>query len=156
MPNYFFVNSNFIKSTEVVMKSLAIKISFLTILIAGVAAVSAFGQSTQYKGTIPFDFTARGVQMKAGDYVLSTKDHALMLRDRKSGAASIIGLTGIDANYEAEAKGTLAFVRDGDNYILSEVNTPEYKLRVKHTATSVNVARNSKPEKVVVNIAAGN
>ena len=138
------------------MKSLAIKISFLSILIAGVAAVSAFGQSTQYRGTIPFDFTARGVQMKAGDYVLTTSNHALMLRDRKSGTASILGTTGTGITYDAESKGTLAFVLEGDNYILSEVNTPEYKLRVKHTATSVNVARNSKPEKVLVNIAAGN
>lgn len=138
------------------MKSLAIKISFLSILIAGIAAVSAFGQSTQYRGTIPFDFTARGVQMKAGDYVLTTSNHALMLRDRKSGTASILGTTGTGITYDEESKGTLAFVLDGDNYILSEVNTPEYKLRVKHTATSVNVARNSKPEKVLVNIAAGN
>ena len=138
------------------MKSLAIKISFLSILIAGIAAVSAFGQSTQYRGTIPFDFTARGVQMKAGDYVLTTSNHALMLRDRKSGTASILGTTGTGITYDAESKGTLAFVLEGDNYILSEVNTPEYKLRVKHTATSVNVARNSKPEKVLVNIAAGN
>jgi len=138
------------------MKSLAIKISFLSILIAGVAAVSAFGQSTQYRGTIPFDFTARGVQMKAGDYVLTTNNHALMLRERKSGTASILGTTGFGSTDTAENKGQLAFIKDGDNYVLSEVNTTEYKLKLKHTATSVNVAKNSKPEKVVVNIAAGN
>jgi|SwirhisoilCB1_FD_contig_81_1889311_length_614_multi_3_in_0_out_0_1 hypothetical protein len=139
------------------MKSLAIKISFLSILIAGVAAVSAFGQSTQYRGNIPFDFIARGVKMQAGDYVLATNNHALMLRDRKRGTASILGTTGIGSNDTAENKGKLIFIRDGDSYVLSEVNTPVYNLRVKHTATSVNVARaKSKSDRVEIGIAAGN
>jgi len=41
--------------------------------------------------------------------------------------------------------------------VLSEVNTPVYNLRVKHTATSVNVARaKSKSDRVEIGIAAGN
>ena len=141
---------------EVVMKNIAIKISFLSILIAGVAAVSAFGQSTQYRGNIPFDFTARGVKMKAGDYVLGATSGGLMLRSRKSGTASILGAAGNRSDSTADNKGKLMFIVDGDSYVLTEVDTPAYSLRVKHTATSVNVAKASKPEKVEVNIAAGN
>ena len=138
------------------MKNIAIKISLVSILIAGVAAVSAFGQSTQYRGNIPFDFTARGVKMKAGEYTLASYNNGLLLRDRKRGTASVLGATGNGLDSSANTKGKLTFIRDGDSYVLTEVDTPAYSLRVKHTATSVNVAKASKPEKVEVNIAAGN
>jgi hypothetical protein len=150
-PNLFFCK--FIKLMEALMKNIAFKLSFLLIFIVGVAAVSAFGQSTQYRGTIPFDFTARGVKMKAGDYVLGTNNHALMLRDRKRGTASILGSTGFGSNDTLANKGKLIFARDGDDYVLLEVNTPVYNLKIKGTATSVNVAKaKSTSDKVEIGV----
>lgn len=49
-------------------------------VIAGFAVVSFYGQSTQYRGTIPFDFAARGKKMKAGGYNLRALSGALMMQ----------------------------------------------------------------------------
>jgi hypothetical protein len=134
------------------MKNIAIKISFLFILIVGMTVVSAFGQSAHYRGTIPFDFTARGATMKAGDYTLGAIGGGLVLRSQKGKSATILAPAG-NWSVNSGDKGTLVFVRNGASYALTEINTPAYKLRMKHTTTSVNVAMsNSKPEIVEVSL----
>ena len=121
-------------------------------VIAGFAAVSSYGQSTQYRGTIPFDFTARGKKMKAGDYNLRALSGALMMQQRNGKSVVILGPAG-NRNADTGDKGKLVFVRNGDNYALTEIATHAYNLRFKHTATSVNVAMsNSKPEIVEVSL----
>jgi hypothetical protein len=138
---------------EAVMKSIAIKISFLSVLILGLGLVSAQAQSSaRYRGTIPFDFTARGAKMKAGEYILGDFSHGLMLRSQKGRSAAILGpASNTSGTYEE--KGTLVFVRNGDSYTLTEVNTAAYKLKIKHTVTAVNVAMsNSKPEIVEIGL----
>lgn len=121
-------------------------------VIAGLAAVSSYGQSTQYRGTIPFDFTARGKKMKAGDYNLRAIGGGLMMQDRAGKSAVILG-TAANRSSNTGDKGKLVFVRNGDNYALTEIATPAYNLKLKHTSTSVNVAMsNSKPEIVEVSL----
>ena len=53
------------------MKNTAVKISFLSALILGLAVISASAQLGVYRANIPFDFVARGETMKAGEYRLA-------------------------------------------------------------------------------------
>lgn len=62
------------------MIRIRIKMLLLAMVIAGFAVVSFYGQSTQYRGTIPFDFAARGKKMKAGGYNLRALSGALMMQ----------------------------------------------------------------------------
>jgi len=121
-------------------------------VIAGLAAVSSYGQSTRYRGTIPFDFTARGKKMKAGDYNLRALGGGLLMQQRSGKSTVILGPAG-NGNAKTGDKGKLIFVRNGASYALTEVATPAFNLKLKHTATSVNVAMsNSKPEIVEVSL----
>jgi hypothetical protein len=134
------------------MKRIQINILLLSMVIAVLAAVASYGQSTQYRGTIPFDFTARGRKMKAGDYNLRALSGGLLMQQR-SGKSSVILGPASNRSAGAGDKGKLIFVRDGDSYALTEVATPVFSLKLKHTATSVNVAMsNSKPEIVEVSL----
>jgi hypothetical protein len=133
------------------MKKIRIQI-LLTVAIAGLAAISSYGQSTHYRGTIPFDFTARGKTMKAGTYDLRAVGGGLLMQHKSGKSAVILGPAGNHSSDTGD-KGKLIFVRNGDIYALTEVATPAFSLKIKHTATAVNVAKsNSKPEIVELSL----
>jgi len=136
------------------MKRIRIRMLFLTltIVIAGMAAVSSYGQSTNYRGTVAFDFTARGKKMKAGDYNLRAIGGGLVMQQRNGKSAVILGIAANRSSNTSD-KGKIIFVRNGDSYTLTEIATPAYNLKLKHTETSVNVAMsNSKPKIVEVSL----
>jgi len=133
------------------MKRIRIQI-ILTMVVAGLAAISSYGQSAQYRGYVPFDFNARGKTLKAGNYDLRVVSGGLLMQNKSGKRAIILGPAANNSSQTGD-KGKLIFVRNGDSYALTEVATPAFGLKLKRTATSVNVAMsNSKPEIVEVSL----
>lgn len=121
-------------------------------VVASLAAISSYGQSARYRGNVPFDFTARGKTMKAGSYDLRVVSGGLLMQHNSGKIAIILG-PATNHSSDTDDKGKLIFVRNGDSYALTEVATPAFNLKIKHTVTAVNMAMsNSKPEIVEISL----
>jgi len=118
------------------MKKLAI-MGCLT--IGFLFALSSFGSAQsphQYALHVPFDFTVGSKQLKAGDYTLApaagiTNQRALILFNRSTGKATIVGATGLGSD-ESTASGKVTFVKDGQEWALGVIDTPRFSLVLKN------------------------
>jgi hypothetical protein len=145
------------------MKQIIVKIALLTFSIAILAAVPAFAQlSGRYHADIPFDFTTGGTSMAAGSYTLGVLDVAqttgpLVLQAQKGKAFKVLSLVRRGPD-DGVSGGKLIFIKSGDEYTLSRIETPQYSWKAKRTMTSVKelAAKREKADTVEVNIAAGN
>lgn len=122
-------------------------------LVSGVAANAQLSQ--QYRAEIPFDFTVDNKAFDSGTYSLepvapSSSSGAIALRSRKTGKAKMLGLAGIGGDSSRET-GKLIFHKWNGQYVLAEIITPTFGMRMKRKQTGVRlVAQNVKPETVVV------
>jgi hypothetical protein len=117
----------------------------LTVGVAGYAQVSR-----PYVVHIPFDFTVGDKQYKQGDYRIApldgiTNQRAVVLESRATANVSVLGQTSIDSSY-SNKQGRITFAKISDQWILREVETPGFKLRVKSPAAEAElVATAGKP-----------
>jgi len=102
------------------------------------AAAAAFGLQAQaqsdqhYRANVPFDFTAAGRSYTAGSYSVGrlsqiSEGGAIMLVDRQTGHAKVIGMSRSSTNGTAK----LVFVKNGLLYALKEVITPNFGVKMK-------------------------
>jgi hypothetical protein len=90
--------------------------------------------SRRYAVHIPFDFAVGKKLMKSGDYLIAplsgiADQRAIFLQNRSNGKTAVLGQVSITSS-ESD-KGRLLFARSGDQWLLSEVTTPGFTLRLK-------------------------
>ena len=111
------------------------------------AAASGFAQLNQtYRAHIPFDFTVKNAEMKAGDYVLrpltSTSGlGALQLAPVAKGKSRVLGvITPSNSRWDQnQSAGHLIFIKDGDDYTLSSVETASFKISMPKVTANARV-----------------
>jgi len=91
--------------------------------------------SRQYSVHVPFDFVVGDKLMKSGDYLIApvsgtTNQRAILLEDRDSGRANVIGQAAI-ASSNSIKKGRMVFAKQDDRWTLSEITTNGFELRLK-------------------------
>lgn len=114
-----------------------------TVMVLAVLAVSVSikAQSAQpYSANIPFDFEARGERHAAGKYRLASMSvsspGAIGLREVKSGHVRILGLSSDAGTNNWDRPGTLTFLKVNGKYILSEISTATFKMKMKVAKTA--------------------
>ena len=118
------------------MKRIILSSSVLVILVLAAAAGVSAQSSQQYKADIPFDFEADGRQHSAGSYRVGSVSvigsRATGLLDIQSGKMRLVGRIAQPGNsgYWAE-RGTLTFLKVNDRYVLKEISTPSFKLKMR-------------------------
>lgn len=119
--------------------------AFLALGISGHAQVSR-----QCLVHIPFDFKVGQTVLKAGDYRLAPLDgitnwRALALQGRSTKDWKVLGNVAIDST-ESNKKGRLTFAKIGDDWLLRDVETASFKLKLDVPAADEgNVATAGKP-----------
>jgi hypothetical protein len=105
--------------------------------VGSLAVFSATGNAQvnrRYSANIPFDFSVGGSQFKAGEYTIgplngqSSADF-LVLKDRSTGRIRLIGQAFIN-RYDPKLNGTLQFVKAGDEWVLSSIETGTFTLQL--------------------------
>ena len=124
--------------------------------LIAVAAFLAFGISAnaqvsrQYLVHIPFDFKVGKKVLKAGDYRLAPLDgitnwRSVALRGPSTNDWKVLGNAAIDST-ESNKQGRLTFAKIGDEWLLRDVETAGFKLKLKVPAADEgNVATVGKP-----------
>ena len=120
-------------------------------LLAGLS-ISGNGQvNRQYAAHIPFDFKVGNKVLKAGDYRVTpltgvTNERTIALQNRSTGKTTLIGQASIGSQ-GMNTGGKLTFIGNNDEWLLSEVNTPGFALKVKlRSAERDNIASAKKPK----------
>jgi hypothetical protein len=131
-------------------------INILRTGLAAVAAFLAFGISAnaqvsrQYLVHVPFDFKIGKKALKAGDYRLtpldgSTNWRPVAIQGRSTKDWKVLGNVAIDST-ESNKQGRLTFAKIGDEWLLRDVETAGFKLKLKVPAADEgNVATAGKP-----------
>jgi hypothetical protein len=129
------------------------------ILRTGLIAVAAFLAlgisanaqiSRQYLVHIPFDFKVGKKVLKAGDYRLAPLDgisnwRAVALQGQSTKDWKVLGNVAIDST-ESNKQGRLTFAKIGDDWLLRDVETAGFKLKLNVPASDEgNVATAGKP-----------
>ncbi len=117
------MTNTIIRSTIMVLAVLAVSV--------GIKAQSA----QQYSAEIPFDFEARGERHEAGKYRLASMSFsspgAIGLREMKSGKVRVLGISSDNPTKSWDKPGTLTFLKVNGRYLLSEISTGTFTLRMK-------------------------
>lgn len=140
------------------MKS-SIKLFAIAAFVVALTAISATAQrSAQYRAEIPFEFSANGKAMPAGDYIIGlvgpdSGNGILRLRTDDSRHATNLGFVIPESSVD-KTTGTLRFIKTGDDYTLAEVAMPGYSRKVKNTKTNLKMLSKAgvKYELVSINI----
>jgi hypothetical protein len=148
---------------EAIMKNIIAKIGIVSLFVVGFATISAHAQSSaQYRAEIPFDFSARGANLKAGTYSVGligsgSTSGVLAIRGVDHRAFMILANTAW-TNISRDSTAKLVFVKTGDQYALAEVVTPDYGAKMKRTITDVKelTSVRRKSDTVVVGLQAKN
>jgi hypothetical protein len=134
---------NIIRSTVIALAVLAVSVS--------IKAQSA----QQYSADIPFAFEVQGEQHPAGKYRLASMSTnspgAIGLRDVNSRKVRILGIAAQAGSDNWDNPGTLTFLKVDGKYLLSEISTATFKLRMKDTKTAVRdvaTVASAKPVKI--------
>jgi hypothetical protein len=109
------------------------------LLLAGVFAALAISGNAQvnrqYAAHIPFDFKVGGKVLKAGDYRITplsgiTNQRFIAIQNQETGKATLVGQASIDSS-GTSTEGRLTFIGNNDEWLLSEVTTPGFSLKLK-------------------------
>jgi hypothetical protein len=131
------------------MKNIIVRI-LITVAGGLTFGLSAQAQSTQYRANVPFDFSAGNKRYAAGTYSVgpaTQSNDAIMLLERKTGKARVLGLN--TPGNVGGITGKMIFRRIGDRYVLSEVATPTFGLRIRATSRRAEVASLEKAGEIV-------
>ncbi len=105
-------------------------------------SVSIKAQSAhQYSANIPFDFEARGERHAAGKYRLGSMSvsspGAIGLREMQSGKVRILGMSSDYTTKNWVNPGTLTFLKVNGRYLLSEISTVTFNLKMKRAKQEI-------------------
>lgn len=96
------------------------RITAITILLAGFAAVGASAQENGVQANIPFDFTVASKLLPSGTYRLVSIDpNVVEIRNVNKNKFHAIGI--VNADGEKTKTNKLVFHKYGDQYFLSEI-----------------------------------
>ena len=113
----------------------------MALVVLAVAMGINAQSSQQYRADIPFSFEARGRQHPAGEYRVGSMSinspGAIGLGELQSGKVSILGVTTGRGNDNWDKPGTLTFVKVNGEYILSEISTATFSMKVKRAKSKV-------------------
>jgi hypothetical protein len=120
---------------EAIMKRTLIR-SIIMVLAVLAVSVSIKAQSAQqYSANIPFSFEVGGERHEAGKYRLGSMSvnspGAIGLREMRSGKVRVLGISSDTANNDWDNPGTLTFRKVNGRYLLSEIVTATFQLKVK-------------------------
>lgn len=123
------------------MKKLILSVFSLVGLVMVLGAATAYTQ-TQYRAHIPFDFSTRDGEFKAGDYSVgpasgSINYSAIAITNRENGKASFLRGTIMGADNNRVSKGKLVFAVSDGQYALTDIQTPNWNMKMKRTVTRV-------------------
>lgn len=128
------------------MKKLILQLCIAAGLVVTASATGYSQISQSYRAHIPFDFTVKSSTMKAGDYRITpilngTGIGALQLIDVSHNKSRLLGLVKPgEARWDADSdKGRMVFVRDGDQYTLSGIETSTFQVRMPKVTASAQV-----------------
>lgn len=136
-------------------------------LLAAMTTLAVSGAQAQVttKAHVPFDFSARGQSISAGDCLMTRiSEQAISVRSKTANGGSTIVLTRAGGRGSTN-QSNWVFRRYGDMYFLAGVNTPNYELvlpksktklsllkELKRTMISKNHPSTATPEIVAVNV----
>lgn len=128
------------------MKKIILQFCITTGLVVA-ASITGFSQITQsYRAHIPFDFSVKNSQMKAGDYNIrplmgSTNVGALELVSLNDNKVRILGTVKADSAEWGtdQGKGKLVFFKDGEQYTLASIETATFRMRMPRVTASAQV-----------------
>ena len=118
-------------------------------------AASTYAQ-TQYRAHIPFDFSTRDKVYKAGEYTLGPASgainySAIMLTNKENGEAAFLRGASMAPDPQAR-KGKLVFAVTDGAYVLTDIETPNWNLKMKRTVTRVKLVKGKAPKTSTVSI----
>jgi hypothetical protein len=123
------------------MKATIIRSTVIALAVLAVSFSIKAQSAPQYSADIPFNFEVRGKQNPAGKYKLRsmslTSPGAIGLCEAKSGRMRILSASAHLGSSNWDKPGTLTFQKINGKYILSEVSTPTFSLRMKTVKTDV-------------------
>lgn len=104
----------------------------------------------QYAAHIPFDFKVGHKVLKAGDYRISpmagiSNQRVIAIRNQATGKATLIGQASIDSS-GTNTGGRLTFIGNNDEWLLSEVTTSGFSLKLKSGRDEGQIASSKKPK----------
>lgn len=114
------------------MKRAIIRSSGMVLVVLAVAIGINAQSSQQYRAEIPFSFEAKGQHHSAGVYrVGEIGSGAIGLLNLKSGKMRILSVTTQPGNNNGNNRGTVTFLRTNGRYLLSEISTPSFRMKMK-------------------------
>jgi hypothetical protein len=129
-----------------------LRVGLLVVGMLAAFGISGNAQVTRaYAVHIPFDFTIGGKVLKAGDYRIVplagiTSERAIALQSQSTGKSTLLGQTSIDSS-GTNTGGKLTFVGNNEQWLLSEVTTSGFTLKLKsRSAERDNIASAKKPK----------
>lgn len=110
--------------------------SLIGLLVLAVAVGVNAQASQQYRADIPFSFDANGKHYEAGAYLVGpvsqiSNPGAIVIRNRKSGDAALLGINAIHGDDNWDNPGRLTFLKADGRYTLSQVSTATFKMKMK-------------------------
>lgn len=120
------------------MKKLAISGFIVTAFLFALGISAAAQISRQYEVNIPFDFSVGSKVVRAGEYTVGaasgiTNQRAVVLRSRSNAKDDIVvGQTAFHP-IEKDRNGTINFIRNGNGWVLSSIDTPGFALELRST-----------------------
>jgi len=120
---------------EAIMKRF-LQLGFLGVCVLGALSATGNAQvSQQYAVNVPFDFAVGNKVMKSGEYTIEplsgiTNQRSIIFRSRLDGRSKLIGQASIGSS-DSDKAGRLTFAKYGDNWVLQQVVTPGYELKLK-------------------------
>lgn len=142
------------------MKKLILQLCIAAGLVVTASATGYSQISQTYRAHIPFDFSVKNGSMKAGDYQLKPITSgsgvgALQLVDVSHNRSRLLGVVkpGEAAWNADQNKGRLIFVRDGDQYTLSAIETSTFQMRMPKVTASAQVLTKNAASPSTVSVA---
>jgi hypothetical protein len=94
-----------------------------TSLVALMAAVIGYGQSSQMRADIPFSFVAGGATLPAGEYTVDMSTRGIIVVKSVEQKASAVIFSMPVESLGVQSSSKLIFHRYGNTYLLSQVWT---------------------------------
>jgi hypothetical protein len=136
------------KSRMIRLTVLVMAVAFLPVLLHGQMVV----KTPLFRVDVPFAFTAAGVHLPAGPYIVSHVDPSLIMVETRDGKARALVHVAIE-NSSSSTPTKLVFNKYGDQYFMAQVWT-EQDQQVHHCtkcpAEIQLVAQTQQAEKVVI------
>jgi hypothetical protein len=126
---------------EAIMKRTLIRSTVMLLAVLAVSVSIKAQSAQQYSANIPFSFEARGERYAAGKYRLGSMSvntpGAIGLREMRSGHIRVLGITHGEGSRNWDNPGTLTFRKVNGRYLLSEISTATFQMKVRSKKNSI-------------------